>query len=197
LSASGTGTGATAATVKGGTTVSLGSQAISLTFTPTSAFGDTNHPSLFISQGALTLSGNTISVNNASATPLHTGTNTLIQVAGGSISGPPNASVTVTGSGIATGGTALISVSGGNVNLVVTAPTPPAINRFAISGGNFVFSGTNGPANSNYVVLTATNVALPLSQWTPVATNTFSGTGTFSVTNAVSGGKNFYTIEVP
>jgi autotransporter-associated beta strand protein len=199
LSASGAGTtvGSTAATIKGGATVNLESQPISLTFTPASAYGDTTHPALYISQGALTLSGNTIAVNNASATPLRTGTNTLIHVAAGTINGAPNSAVTVTGSGIGAGGTASLSVSGGNVNLVVVVPVP-VINSVRLSGGNLILSGTNnGSASSTYYVLTSTNVALPLSQWTSVATNAFNS-GTFSVTNAVGGSsRQFFIIEIP
>jgi autotransporter-associated beta strand protein len=120
LSAAGTGAtvGTTAAVIKGGTTVSLGSQAVALTFTPTSFKGDTAHPALVVSQGALTLNNNTISVENAGGAPLGTGTYRLIEVTDGTIAGTPNAAVTVTGSGIA-GGTPSLSVSGGYVNLII------------------------------------------------------------------------------
>jgi len=119
LSAAGTGAtvGTTAAVIKGGTTVSLGSQAVALTFTPTSFKGDTAHPALVVSQGALTLNNNTISVDNASGTPMESGTYRLIEVTGGTINGAPNPSVTVTGSGTVT--KAFLSVSGGYVNLDV------------------------------------------------------------------------------
>lgn len=202
LSASGTGTtmGSTAATIIGPSagTVSLGAQAINLTFTPTTFIGDATHPALYISQGSLTLSANTISVNNASAQPLGPGIYTLISVVGGTISGAPNTSVSVTGSGVETGTAASIQVSGGNVNLVVASPVPGIIgSSVAASGANMIFNGTNGPDGGIYYVLTSTNVALPLSQWTPVATNTFSPTGTFSVTNAIGAGTRFFIIAVP
>jgi hypothetical protein len=43
----------------------------------------------------------------------------------------------------------------------------------------------------------STNVALPLSQWTPLATNTFNS-GSFSVTNTVNPGvpQSFYILHV-
>jgi hypothetical protein len=46
-------------------------------------------------------------------------------------------------------------------------------------------------------VLTSTNLVLPLSQWTPVVTNTFTG-GNFSVTITVdpSAPQNFYMLKV-
>ncbi len=125
LSASGAGTtvGASAAAIKGGTTVNLGSQAITLALTPTGFTGDSTHPALLISQGALTLNGNTLAVSNAAATPLGAGTYSLIQVIGGTITGSPNAIPIVTGAGLASGCTASNTVSGGNVNLVVTSQT--------------------------------------------------------------------------
>jgi hypothetical protein len=48
-------------------------------------------------------------------------------------------------------------------------------------------------------VLTSTNVALPLNQWTPILTNLFDGSGAFSATNSVSAGspRQFYLLQVP
>jgi autotransporter-associated beta strand protein len=115
----GAGPGTTAADIKGATTVDLGSQALELTFTPTTLWrGDTNHPALLISQGTLKLNNNAITINNASGAPLGTGTYRLIEVTDGAIAGTPNAAVTVTGSGII-GGTPSLSVSGGYVNLII------------------------------------------------------------------------------
>jgi autotransporter-associated beta strand protein len=111
----------TPATIKGGTTLDMGSQAIELTYTPASFAGDLTRPALTISQGALTLNNNTISVNNAGGTALGVGTYRLIAVTGGTITGTPNASVTVSGSGLAANTTASLEVSGGYVNLVVTS----------------------------------------------------------------------------
>ena len=207
LTASGYGTrtnvgSATAAVLNGpaGGAVSLGSQPIILNFTPTNFSGDATHPSLYVPQGALSLNGNPFTVTNAASTPLGAGTYVLIQQASGTIASAGSYSVGVKGTGLASGGTASISVSGGSVNLVVaTSVVPvPGINRVTLSGTNLIFSGTNGPDSGTYYVLTSTNVALRLSQWTPVATNTFSPTGAFSVTNAVGGSpRRFFIIEVP
>ena len=167
LSASGTGTtaGTTQATIKGLTSVSLGSQAISLTFTPTGATGDTTHPALVISQGSLTLSNNTISVvNNGPA--LGAGVYRLIQVgngASGSISGVPSISnVVVSGNGIAAYSTAFASVSSGNVILTVTTKLPASFSNLPLSQtvqstvpnvalGGTVKSGSTYPANGETV----------------------------------------------
>ena len=127
LSASGA---ASAATIKGAVsgTVSLGAQPIHLTFTPTSFSGDAARPALMVSQGALTLDNNTLTVNNAAATPLGAGVYRLIQVGDGSsgtITGVPNTSpVTVTGTGLAAGTAATVSVSSGNVILTVAIADP-------------------------------------------------------------------------
>jgi hypothetical protein len=58
----------------------------------------------------------------------------------------------------------------------------PGIIRTSLSGSNLVLSGTNGQSGSTYYVLTSTNLALPLSQWTPVATNMSSANGNFTIT---------------
>jgi autotransporter-associated beta strand protein len=200
LSATGT-AGASTATINGASsgTVSLASQPVLLNYNPASTNGDTAHPALSIAQAALQLNNNTITVNNASAQPLGVGTYTVIQDAIGSISGTPNATVNVTGSGLAAGTAGSLSVSGGNVNLVVvSAVVPiPKINSFVKSGGNLILSGTNGPANGTYTVLSSTNAALHLNLWTPISTNTFSPTGAFSVTNAITGKQDFFIIQVP
>ena len=74
---------------------------------------------------------------------------------------------------------------------------PPAINHVTNLGGSLVFSGTNGAPNGTYYVLTSTNLALPVANWTRVSTNAFSSSGTFSVTNAINPavGQQFYLIS--
>jgi autotransporter-associated beta strand protein len=206
LSASGTGTtvGTTAASINGaaGGTVNLGAQPISLTFTPTAFTGDSTHPSLYIAQGALTLGGNTITVSNAAGTRLGAGVYTLIQVAGGSISGAPATAVAVTGTGLAAGTSATLSVSGGSVIMtVVAAPlTKPAITGVNVSGTTLTITATNGTASGNYVLLESTNVGLPTTNWIPVLTNTFDINGNINLsTNIVNPAvpREFYIIENP
>ena len=129
LSASGTGiaVGATAATIRaaGGATVDLvtGAKPISLTYSPMSFTGDLLHPALYLSQGILSLGGNSFNVNNASGTPLGAGTYRLIQQASGNVTDGGGYSVAVTGSGLAFGYAAALEVAGGNVNLTVSAVT--------------------------------------------------------------------------
>ena len=92
--------------------------------------------------------------------------------------------------------TAVLSVvSGGSF-----APTvPPVIKGFSLSGANVNISGTNAQAGAIYYLLTSTNLVLPLSQWTCVATNVASGANNFSFieTNAVSpaSSRQFYILS--
>lgn len=119
---------ATAATINGksGGTVSLGSQPINLTFTPTVFSGDSTRPALTVSPGTLVLSNNTITVNNAAATPLGSGTYRLIQVGNGTtgaITGTPNLTPVITGTGLAAGTRAVLAVASGNLVLTVAPIT--------------------------------------------------------------------------
>ena len=74
----------------------------------------------------------------------------------------------------------------------------PIITSVSLSGTDLVISGTNGTAGQQFTLLTSTNVALPLSQWTLILTNTFAS-GNFSITNTVNplAPQNFYILRVP
>jgi 1,4-alpha-glucan branching enzyme len=67
-------------------------------------------------------------------------------------------------------------------------PAQPGITGIRVSGGNLVITGTNGVSGQTYYVLSATNLALPKSQWLPITTNVLNADGnfTFTATNAVS-----------
>lgn len=80
----------------------------------------------------------------------------------------------------------------------VTALAVPRIGITVSTGGNLVFSGTNVPAGVQYRILTSTNVAAPLANWAPIATNTFPSNGGFSYTNLISGkGNAFFRLVSP
>ena len=55
-----------------------------------------------------------------------------------------------------------------------------------------------GPTNATYYVVTSTDLNLPLNLWTPVATNTFNGSGQFSITIAVNPNQpqTFYRLQL-
>jgi len=89
------------------------------------------------------------------------------------------------------------------VTSVIIPGVPPYIGSFSLAGGNVVINGTNGVTGGTYYLLGTTNIAKPLVQWTPVATNVvntngasnngFSFTGTNVVTPGV--GQQFYILS--
>jgi hypothetical protein len=85
--------------------------------------------------------------------------------------------------------------SGGILNVVAVPQF--GITSVSISAGNIVLSGANGSANTTYYLLTTTNISTPLTNWTTIATNMTSGTGTFSITNALTPGakQQFFTVS--
>jgi autotransporter-associated beta strand protein len=87
----------------------------------------------------------------------------------------------------------------GTIKVVsVSAPVSPTIGSISVSGGNVIISGTNNTgASGTYHVLTATNIALPLSNWTVLTNGNFDN-GNFSSTNATgTSGRQFYILQVP
>ena len=86
----------------------------------------------------------------------------------------------------------------GVVQLIVAPTTPPSFGSTAMSGTNLVLRGGNGVPLGNYVVLATTNLALPLANWTRLATNQFDAGGNFSFTNAPGlPAQNFYRLQLP
>jgi autotransporter-associated beta strand protein len=81
---------------------------------------------------------------------------------------------------------------------VVAAPSQPVVNNVFVSNGNLVFTGTNGAAMGSYVVLVTADLAVPLTEWVPLTTNTFDANGAFSVTNPIALGtpQQFYCIQL-
>jgi hypothetical protein len=53
----------------------------------------------------------------------------------------------------------------------------------AISGARLTVNGIGGPAGTNFVLFSTTNVARPFGQWTPVLTNVFDKYGVLTYTN--------------
>lgn len=79
-------------------------------------------------------------------------------------------------------------------------PPQPVITNMAISGTNLVIKGTHGLATGVYQLLTATNLTLPASKWSSVATNVLYANGSFTITatNAVKpkSESQFYVLEL-
>jgi fibronectin-binding autotransporter adhesin len=91
----------------------------------------------------------------------------------------------------------------GTIKVVAAGPTTNAnILSVSLVGTTLLIHGTNnnGGQNFHYAVLTSTNVALPLTNWTALATNSFNLDGTFDYTNPITPGavrQFFDTLAVP
>ncbi|HXC34668.1 MAG TPA: PQQ-dependent sugar dehydrogenase [Candidatus Acidoferrales bacterium] len=77
-------------------------------------------------------------------------------------------------------------LNGGNnsiIERIVSPTTMPAFTASKFSGRYFIASGTNGPPNGNYSILTSTNRDTPIANWTRISTNPFDAQGNFIFTN--------------
>jgi autotransporter-associated beta strand protein len=75
--------------------------------------------------------------------------------------------------------------------ITVTGPAGPALhpafNRLEQQNGtNLLLSGSGGLSNYTYYVLSSINAAIPLTNWTMLATNLFDANGNFSFTWAIN-----------
>ncbi len=86
--------------------------------------------------------------------------------------------------------------------VTVNMPLPPNIGGISVTGmTNVLLTGTGGPTNQPYYywVLSATNLTLPLSNWSVLATNPFNADGSFSNRIPVTPGipRQFYRLQLP
>ncbi len=100
--------------------------------------------------------------------------------------------------GVAGGGT-----NGAGVLFSLTIPAsslPPWIAGLNPADPNLVINAANLPATGTCVVLMSTDLTVPLSQWTPVATNTLNASGTLTITATnqfvLSSQVRFYILSV-
>jgi glucuronoarabinoxylan endo-1,4-beta-xylanase len=78
--------------------------------------------------------------------------------------------------------------------------TPPRITSVQLLGGSFAIAGTNGNTPGTYFyTLASTNLALPLTNWTVIATNQFGPGGGFNFTNTFdsSAARQFFILRIP
>jgi fibronectin-binding autotransporter adhesin len=138
--------------------------------------------------------GGSLVVSNLGPTALATGDNFKLFSAGtfaGSF-----ASLTLPPLNPGLGWTNKLLVDG---SLEVVGFSQPKFASITVSGTNVIISGTGGPANALYAVLTATNVTLPLSSWVSIVTNQFAAGGGFSFTNGIPPGERqrYFRIRTP
>lgn len=89
--------------------------------------------------------------------------------------------------------TSQLTVSG---TLRVMSTPKPTITAIVKSGSNVAFSGSGGAPNASYSVLTSTNAALPLTQWTSVVTNQFDASGNFSFTSSAAQPQQYFILQL-
>ena len=90
------------------------------------------------------------------------------------------------------------NLNNGILSIVASPTATPKIAAMKVSGNNFIFSGSNGVPNWPYYVLASTNVALPLTNWSIVATNSFDASGHFNFTNPANSAmpQTFYLLKL-
>jgi fibronectin-binding autotransporter adhesin len=90
-------------------------------------------------------------------------------------------------------------LASGTIKVVGGGTTGPQFGGTVVADGNVIFSGSGGAAFGTYYVLAATNVALPLSSWTPIATNQFDANGNFTFTNSLDSSvpQQFFQLQLP
>ncbi|HEY4416715.1 MAG TPA: autotransporter-associated beta strand repeat-containing protein [Verrucomicrobiae bacterium] len=155
-------------------------------------------PSFTITNGMLNLSGSTAFNVNNTGLPLAVGSYKLVAAnTAGLVAGalPP---VAVGGSGVVAGSVTSLQIINSELYLVVASSQLPVITSIGIHGVTLNLMATNGAQNGTYILLQSTNIALPLSQWTPVLTNSFDSSGSLNLsTNIVTSGatQQFYIIS--
>ena len=87
----------------------------------------------------------------------------------------------------------------GSISVAAVLP-PPAITNVDISQlslGTITLNASGGAPNSQVIVVTSTNLSLPLSSWTSIATNAFDPNGNLSIPVTANPAlpQNFYQLE--
>ena len=91
------------------------------------------------------------------------------------------------------------SAGSASTNASLTVVQPPKFGTTALAtGGGVILSVSGGISNGTYYVLDTTNVAMPLTNWTRLATNQFMTSSNFTFTNAIGNNpKLFYRLQLP
>ena len=139
--------------------------------------------------------GGTLNLANISGAPLAAGESFQIFSAANYLGAFANITPATPGPGLAWNTSQL----GSGVISVAVASSRPVITSAYTAGANLIFSGTGGSGNGTYYVLTSTNLAMPIADWTPIATNQADLNGNFNATNPISYGNldQFYIIKRP
>jgi autotransporter-associated beta strand protein len=98
------------------------------------------------------------------------------------------------------GDTLLNSAVNTSTTLTVGSPTMPTITSVGVTGMTLNLTATNATPNGPYVLLSTTNLALALTNWTPVLTNNADASGNINLsTNVVNPAipAEFFIIQNP
>ena len=198
-------------TVKGTTLVSSNATLAPGNFTGTFAFGG----SLTLSNGSATVLqlskapatnevvqvattltyGGTLALTNVSLTPLAAG-DTFRLFSAATYSGAfTSLSPAIPGLNLAWNTNSLAT---GTLS-VVASPTPlPKVSLIAIQTTNLILNVTNGVPNWPGCLLAATNLAIPATNWTRLATNVFDAGGGLRFTNpyTANSAQMFYRVQL-
>ncbi len=172
----------------------------SITIGPTAALETTYN--LRATNGTLTLNGqmylyrddtfHALSVNGTAVSP---GTYTFAQLHSAF---PANFPVTWP---VQLGSSTGTNTGSGSITVLTgpAAPLPATIGVVSVSGGNITMSGSGGSPSGSYHVLATSNASTPLGSWSVVASGSFAGDGSFSVTFPAAPGQpqQFYVIKSP
>ncbi|HSU56155.1 MAG TPA: hypothetical protein VLT36_19005, partial [Candidatus Dormibacteraeota bacterium] len=74
---------------------------------------------------------------------------------------------------------------GGTFTIVQLVFTPTITQTILRTGNQMIINGAGGIGSATYRILTSTNIAAPVAQWTPLFTNQFNASGAFSYTNII------------
>ena len=126
-----------------------------------------------------------------------------------SVAGSGTSMLTVSTSNSAPAGSYTLTIAGATSNSSDITHTTnvvlnilsqrPSLNNPVTQGNNLVFGGSGGVTNGAYHILASTNVALPITSWTVIATNSFDANGNFSFTNPITMNQQgwFYLLQIP
>jgi autotransporter-associated beta strand protein len=78
-------------------------------------------------------------------------------------------------------------VVNGTISVTTSTKPTPHITGISLSGTTLTILATNGAANGPFVLLESTNLAVAVTNWTPVLTNAFNGAGNLDlITNIIN-----------
>ena len=81
--------------------------------------------------------------------------------------------------------------------LAATGTAIPIISSISVTGPNVVLAGSNGLPEWPYLLLSSTNLSVPMASWTIAGSNTFDGAGNFILSNpAPAAPELFYRLQL-